>query len=64
MKAWTRCPLGEIAAHQEPADVDKAQAEPSTAITLLHEMGMGFWLPKAEGELAQAGGSASAGHVG
>jgi len=34
--------------------LDEARAELSTAATMLREMGMAFWLPEAEAELADA----------
>jgi hypothetical protein len=36
--------------------MDDARAEPSTAVAMLHEMGMASWLPEADAELAAAGG--------
>ena len=32
-------------------------AELATAVAMLSEMGMAHWLPEAEGELAEAGGT-------
>ena len=37
--------------------LDEARAELATAVTMLREMEMTFWLPEAETELAQADGS-------
>ena len=34
---------------------DEARAELATAVAMLREMEMMFWLPEAEGELAEAG---------
>ncbi len=39
---------------------DEAQGELSTTISMLSEMGMAFWLPQAEAELAQAVAATSA----
>ena len=36
--------------------VDEALAELATAVAMLREMGMAFWLPEAERELAEASG--------
>ena len=36
--------------------LDEARAELATAVAMLREMGMAFWLPEAEGELAGASG--------
>jgi hypothetical protein len=36
--------------------LDEAHAELPTAVAMLREMGMAFWLPEAERELAGAGG--------
>ena len=36
---------------------DEARAELATAVAMLSEMGMAFWLPKTERALAQADGS-------
>ena len=40
---------------QELLRLVKARAELSTAATMLREMGMAFWLPEAERDLAEAG---------
>ena len=32
--------------------LDEARAELATAVAMLREMGMAFWLPEAAGELA------------
>jgi hypothetical protein len=46
-----------------PSDLDRrvgrskeARAELATAVAMLREMGMAFWLPEAEKELAEAVG--------
>jgi hypothetical protein len=36
--------------------LDEARAELQTAAAMLREMGMAYWLPEAERELAEAGG--------
>jgi hypothetical protein len=35
--------------------LDEARAELAAAVRMLREMGMAFWLPEAEGELAATG---------
>jgi tetratricopeptide (TPR) repeat protein len=44
--------------------LDEAHAELSTAVAMLREMGMTFWLPEAEGELTATTASQSAEQVG
>ena len=39
--------------------LDEARTELSSAVTMLREMGMAFWLPEAERELAEADSSAA-----
>ena len=51
-----RCHLGLGKLYRRTGCHDEARAELSTAVALLREMGMAFWLPEAEGELAEAGG--------
>ena len=44
--------------HEEANDLlDEARAELSTAVAMLREMGMAFWLTEAEAELAQSNAS-------
>ena len=38
------------------ARMDEARTELSTAVAMLREMGMAFWLPEAEDELASVRG--------
>jgi len=40
---------------QEQPRLVKARAELTAAVAMLREMGMTFWLPEAEAELAEAG---------
>ena len=53
-----RCHLGLGKLYRRVGRVDEARAELVTAVTMLREMEMAFWLPEAEAELAQADGSA------
>ena len=46
------CHLGLGTAYRRVDQQDHARAELSAALTLLHELGMAFWLPRAESELA------------
>jgi hypothetical protein len=48
--------LGKL--YRRMARTDEARAELSTAVAMLREMGMTFWLPEAEAELAQTDASA------
>ena len=48
------CHLGIGKLHRRLAHLDEAHAELATAVSMLREMGMAFWLPEAEAELAQA----------
>ncbi len=52
-----RCHLGLGKLYRRIGRVDEARAELATAISMLREMEMTFWLPEAETELAQADGS-------
>jgi hypothetical protein len=47
------CHLGLGKLHRAVGRPEHAHAELSTAITMLGEMLMAFWLPEAEAELAQ-----------
>ena len=49
------CHLGLGKLYRRTGHPDEARAELATAIGMLREMGMMFWLPEAEGELAEAG---------
>ncbi len=49
-----RCRLGLGKLYRRAGRVDDARVELATAISMLREMGMTFWLPEAEAELAQA----------
>jgi len=48
------CHLGLGKLYRRTGRLDEARAELSTAVAMLREMGMAFWLPEAEGELAEA----------
>jgi tetratricopeptide (TPR) repeat protein len=50
--------LGKL--YRRAGHLDEARAELATAVAMLREMGMAFWLPEAEGELAEAGGGSGA----
>jgi tetratricopeptide (TPR) repeat protein len=52
------CHLGLGKLYRRLGRAEEARAELSTAITMLREMGMMFWLPEAKSELAQADASA------
>jgi tetratricopeptide (TPR) repeat protein len=47
------CHLGLGKLYSRIGHLDEARTELSTAIAMLREMGMAFWLPRAEAELAQ-----------
>jgi class 3 adenylate cyclase/tetratricopeptide (TPR) repeat protein len=49
-----RCHLGLGKLYRRTGRSDDARAELATAVEMLREMGMAFWLPEAEGELAEA----------
>ena len=51
------CHLGPGHLYRRTGRFDEARAELSAAIEMLREMGMTFWLPEAEAELAQVTGS-------
>ena len=48
------CHLGLGKLYRRMGRIDEARAELSTAVAMLGEMGMTFWLPEAEAALAQA----------
>ena len=50
------CHLGLGTLHRRMGRPDGARAELATAVAMLREMGMAFWLPEAERELAGASG--------
>ena len=50
------CHLGLGKLYRRTGRLDEARAELSTAVAMLREMGMAFWLPEAEAELTRAGG--------
>jgi tetratricopeptide (TPR) repeat protein len=52
LQAHCHLALGTLSVKQ--GQLAQARVELSTAITLFHEMGMTFWLPRAETILAQA----------
>jgi tetratricopeptide (TPR) repeat protein len=58
------CHLGLGKLHRRIDRLDEARAELSTAVEMLREMEMTFWLPEAEAELARATASPSAEQVG
>jgi hypothetical protein len=47
------CHLGLGKLYRRTGRLDEARAELATAVEMLREMGMAFWLPEAEGELAE-----------
>jgi tetratricopeptide (TPR) repeat protein len=51
------CHLGLGKLHRRVGRREEARAELVTAVTMLREMGMAFWLPEAEAELAQSNAS-------
>jgi hypothetical protein len=53
------CHLGLGKLYRRIERADEARAELATAVAMLREMGMAFWLPEAEAELAQANAAAS-----
>ncbi|HZO25514.1 MAG TPA: tetratricopeptide repeat protein [Chloroflexota bacterium] len=62
------CHLGLGKLYRRIGRPDEARAELATAVAMLREMGMAFWLPEAEGELAGpdrkvAAGAGAAGRV-
>jgi len=50
----THCHLGLGKLYRRTGRPDEARAELATAVAMLREMGMAFWLPEAEAELAAA----------
>jgi tetratricopeptide (TPR) repeat protein len=50
------CHLGLGKLYRRTGRPDEARAELATAVAMLREMGMAFWLPEAEQELAEASG--------
>jgi hypothetical protein len=52
-----RCRLGLGSRFRRIGRSDEARAELSTAATMLREMGMTFWLPEAQAELARVSGA-------
>jgi class 3 adenylate cyclase/tetratricopeptide (TPR) repeat protein len=62
LQAHCHLGLGEL--YRMVGRQDEARAELSTAITMLREMGMTFWLPEAEAELAAITSPPSAERVG
>jgi tetratricopeptide (TPR) repeat protein len=51
-----RCQLGLGNLYRRIGRVDEARAALSTAVSILREMEMTYWLPEAETELSQADG--------
>ena len=51
------CHLGLGKLYRRIGRLDEARAELATAVAMLREMGMAFWLPEAEAELAQSNAS-------
>ena len=52
------CHLGLGKLYRRTGRTDEARAELATAVAMLREMGMAFWLPEAERELAAVDSSA------
>jgi hypothetical protein len=50
------CHLGLGKLYRRTGRLDEARAELATAVAMLRAMGMAFWLPEAERELAAATG--------
>jgi hypothetical protein len=50
------CQLGLGKLYRRTGHPDEARAELATAVAMLPEMRMAYWLPEAEGELAAANG--------
>jgi hypothetical protein len=48
------CHLGLGKLYRRIGRTDEARAELATAVAMLQEMGMAFWLPETEAELAEA----------
>jgi hypothetical protein len=53
------CHLGLGTLYRRVGRVDEARTELATAVMMLSEMEMAFWLPEAERELAEAAGRGS-----
>jgi hypothetical protein len=51
------CHLGLGKLYRRVGHLEEAHTELSTAVAMLREMGMTFWLPEAEAELAQSNAS-------
>lgn len=49
-----QCHRGLSKLYRRTSRLDDARAELATAVAMLREMGMAFWLPEAERELAGA----------
>jgi hypothetical protein len=47
------CHLGLGTVHRKTGDRTKAEEHLTTATTMYREMGMGFWLEKAEAEMPE-----------
>jgi hypothetical protein len=54
----SHCHLGLGKLYRRVGRLNDAHTELSTAISMLREMGMAFWLPEAEAEMAGVGGPA------
>jgi hypothetical protein len=54
------CHLGLGKLYRRTGRPDAARAALATAVAMLREMGMAFWLPEAERELARAIGTSGA----
>ena len=48
------CQLGLGKLYRRIGRLDEARTRLATGVAMLREMGMAFWLPEAEGELALA----------
>ena len=52
LQAHCHLSLGKL--YRRTGRTDEARAELATAVAMLREMGMAFWLPEAERELGEA----------
>jgi hypothetical protein len=60
LQAHSHLGLGKL--YRRVGRPDAARSELATAVAMLREMGMAYWLPEAEAELAQTDSNSSPGH--